>query len=104
MPSSLRPACGERTADDEGQVATNRAQRAARRSEIRQRAPDATDDQARERHNAGQPGTTNAALPTRSQDVKHAKHREEKMLCRLTLELSGGEAVRLERVVRVAHG
>jgi hypothetical protein len=49
---------------------------------------------------AGQPGTADAALPTRSQDVKRAKHCEEKMLCRLTLELSGGAAVRLERNVR----
>ena len=46
--------------------------------------------------NAGQPGTANAALPTRSQDVKRAKHYEGKTLCRLTPELSGGEAVRLD--------
>ena len=28
---------------------------------------------------------------------------QKKMLCRLTLELSGGEAVRLERIVRPRH-
>jgi hypothetical protein len=49
--------------------------------------------------NAGQPGTADAALPARSRDVKRARDNAGKMLCRLTLELSGGEAVRLERVV-----
>jgi len=29
-------------------------------------------------NNAGQPGTANAALPTRSQDEKHSKHYEGK--------------------------
>ena len=32
-----------------------------------------------------------------------AEQTQKKMLCRQTLELSGGEAVRLERVVRPNH-
>jgi hypothetical protein len=35
-----------------------------------------------------------------NREVTHAGQTQKKMLCRLTLELSGGEAVRLERVVR----
>jgi len=45
-------------------------------------------------NNAGQPGTANAALPTRSRDEKRARNHAGKMLCRLTLELSGARLFR----------
>jgi hypothetical protein len=54
--------------------------------------------------NAGRPETTQCAQLTRSQKAKRATQPRRKMLCRLTLELSGGEAVRLERFVRQPHG
>jgi hypothetical protein len=47
-------------------------------------------------NNAGQPGTANAALPARSPRRETREEPRRKMLCRLTLELSGGVAVRLE--------
>jgi hypothetical protein len=50
--------------------------------------------------NAGQPETTQRALQTRSRKRDDGEKLRRKMLCRLTLELSGGAAVRLERNVR----
>jgi hypothetical protein len=49
--------------------------------------------------NAGQPGTTQGAQLTRSQKAKRATQPRRKMLCRLTLELSGGAAVRLNEML-----
>ena len=100
MERRLWPAHEERTADDKRHVTTNRAHDRESRYDVRQRAQDTTNSKRAKDDNAGQPGTANAALPTRSQDVKRAKHYERKMLCRLTLKLSGGVAVRLERTVR----
>ena len=41
--------------------------------------------------NAGQPGTANAALPTRSQKATCAMHYKGRMLCRLTPEVTGAK-------------
>jgi hypothetical protein len=53
-------------------------------------------------NNAGQPETTQNAKLMRSEKAPRATQLQVMLLCRLTLELSGGEAVRLERDVR-AH-
>jgi hypothetical protein len=78
MPRSLRPAREERAADDKRHAATNRAHdkvegaMCANARKTRRTGKHAKDN------NAGQPGTANAALPPRSQDVKRAKHYEGK--------------------------
>jgi hypothetical protein len=51
-------------------------------------------------NNAGRPETTRNAQPMRSKKAPHATHYKEMLLCRLTLELSGGVAFRLEQFVR----
>src|SRR6185437_13472389 len=100
MPRNLRPAREERAAGDERHVAANRAHDRVRRCDMRPRAQDTTDDQAHEKQQ--RKPAWNSKPP-----LCHTKPRREtrealrrKMLCRLTLELSGGVAVRLERIVR----
>src|SRR6185437_10598651 len=103
MPRNLWPAREERAASEEHHVAANRAHDRVRRCDVRQRAQDTTDDQAHE-------GQQRRPTWNSKQPLCHTKPRREtrealrrKMLCRLTLELSGGVAVRLERVVRPHH-
>jgi hypothetical protein len=99
MSRGMWPAREERTADDKRHVATNRARREVRRCEMRQRAQDTANDQALERRQRrpARNNTTHAAHAKPKGKACDATTKE--MLCRLTLELSGGGAVRLERFV-----
>jgi hypothetical protein len=95
MPRNLWPAREERAAADKDHVATNRAQREERRSEMRQRAQCTKNDQAHETLQR-RPARTNTMRLANTEPKRdaHEKLRRE-MLCRLTPELSGGAAVRL---------
>jgi hypothetical protein len=97
----LWPARDERAADDESYVATNRAHDKVRKDEIAQRAQPAKNDQARERQQR-RPARNHNARAANAKPESHVRDATRKGCCsdRLTLELSGGGAVRLERLVR----
>ena len=100
MPRRLRPAREERAVDDEHHAATSRAHDKARRCGVRQRAQDTTDDQANERQQRRPAWNSKRRFANTEPRRKTLEALRREMLCRLTLELSGGAAVRLERIVR----
>jgi hypothetical protein len=95
MPRSLWPACEERTADAERHVATNRVRERVRRCDVHQRAQGVTDDQAHERQQRRPARNSKSRFANTKPRHETREALRRKMVCRLTLELSGGEAVRL---------
>nr|AAK28615.1 hypothetical protein [uncultured bacterium] len=97
MPRWLWPAREEQTADVKRHIAANRAYHEARKCEIRQRAQDAMNDHARERQQR-RPARNNMTRAANAKPESGARDATTKKCCsvRLTLELSGGVAVRLE--------
>jgi hypothetical protein len=95
MPRNLWPAREERTADDGRNAAANRAHDKVRRCDVRQRAQDATGDQARDRQQRRPARNGKCRFASTKPRRETCEEPRRKMLCRLTPELSGGEAVRL---------